>query len=39
MNSLILLGVIALSTDYELFLGEQNELLGCKLSNLSYLPM
>lgn len=30
VNSPSVLGVVALFTDYELFLGEWNELLGCK---------
>lgn len=38
-NSAFLLGVIALLADYELFRGEQNELLGCKWSNISYSTM
>lgn len=35
VNSPVLLAVLALLTEWELFLGEQNELLGCKWANLS----
>lgn len=39
VNFPVLLGAIALLTDYELFLRERNELWGCKWSNLSYSAM